>query len=49
MHVLKGSTVGGELISEHLSKILGNSVDGKTTYLTAYTSQTGSMWKKILQ
>lgn len=49
MYVLEGSTLGGQIISRHLSKILGNSVEGKTTYLTAYTSQTGSMWKNFLQ
>ena len=49
MYVLEGSTLGGQIISRHLSKILGNSVDGKTTYLTAYTGQTGSIWKNFLQ
>ncbi|WP_310559128.1 biliverdin-producing heme oxygenase [Flavobacterium sp.] len=49
MYVLEGSTLGGQIISRHLSKILGNAVDGKTTYLTAYTFQTGSMWKNFLQ
>lgn len=49
MYVLEGSTLGGQIISRHLSKILGNSVEGKTTYLTAYTGQTGSMWKNFLQ
>lgn len=49
MYVLEGSTLGGQIISRHLSKILGNSVDGKTTYLTAYKGQTSSMWKNFLQ
>lgn len=49
MYVLEGSTLGGQIISRHLSKTLGNAVDGKTTYLTAYTFQTGSMWKNFLQ
>lgn len=49
MYVLEGSTLGGQIISRHLSKILGNAVDGKITYLTAYTFQTGSMWKNFLQ
>lgn len=49
MYVLEGSTLGGQIISRHLSKILGNAVDGKTTYLTAYTGQTGSMWKNFLK
>jgi heme oxygenase (biliverdin-IX-beta and delta-forming) len=49
MYVLEGSTLGGQIISRHLSKVLGNSVVGKTTYLTAYAGQTGSMWKIFLQ
>jgi heme oxygenase (biliverdin-IX-beta and delta-forming) len=49
MYVLEGSTLGGQIINKHLSKILGDSVAGKTTYLTAYAGQTGSMWKIFLQ
>ena len=49
MYVLEGSTLGGQIINKHLSKVLGNSVAGKTTYLMAYTGQTGSMWKNFLQ
>ena len=49
MYVLEGSTLGGQIISRHLSKVLGDSVAGKTMYLTAYAGQTGSMWKSFLQ
>ncbi len=49
MYVLEGSTLGGQIINRHLSKVLGDSVAGKTTYLTAYNGQTGSMWKIFLQ
>ncbi len=49
MYVLEGSTLGGQIISRHLSKVLGDSVIGKTTYLTAYNGQTGSRWKIFLQ
>jgi heme oxygenase (biliverdin-IX-beta and delta-forming) len=49
MYVLEGSTLGGQIINKHLSKILGDSVAGKTTYLMAYAGQTGSMWKSFLQ
>ena len=49
MYVLEGSTLGGQIISKHLSKILGAAVAGKTTYLSAYASQTGTMWKSFLQ
>jgi heme oxygenase (biliverdin-IX-beta and delta-forming) len=49
MYVLEGSTLGGQIISRHLSKVLGDAVAGKTTYLTAYAGQTGGMWKKFLQ
>jgi heme oxygenase (biliverdin-IX-beta and delta-forming) len=49
MYVLEGSTLGGQIISKHLSKVLGDSVVGKTTYLTAYAGQTGSKWKIFLQ
>lgn len=49
MYVLEGSTLGGQIINKHLSKVLGESVAGKTTYLTAYAGQTGSMWKIFLQ
>jgi heme oxygenase (biliverdin-IX-beta and delta-forming) len=49
MYVLEGSTLGGQIINRHLSKVLGDSVAGKTTYLTAYAGQTGSMWKIFLQ
>jgi heme oxygenase (biliverdin-IX-beta and delta-forming) len=49
MYVLEGSTLGGQMINKHLSKFLGDSVAGKTTYLTAYAGQTGSMWKNFLQ
>jgi heme oxygenase (biliverdin-IX-beta and delta-forming) len=49
MYVLEGSTLGGQIINRHLSKVLGDSVAGKTTYLTAYAGQTGSMWKVFLQ
>lgn len=49
MYVLEGSTLGGQIINKHLSKILGDFVVGKTTYLTAYAGQTGSMWKTFLQ
>lgn len=49
MYVLEGSTLGGQIINKHLSKVLGDSVAGKTTYLTAYAGQTGDMWKMFLQ
>lgn len=49
MYVLEGSTLGGQIISRHLSKVLGDSVTEKTTYLKAYAGQTGSMWKNFLQ
>ncbi len=49
MYVLEGSTLGGQIISRHLLKVLGDSVVGKTTYLTAYNGQTGGMWKVFLQ
>ena len=49
MYVLEGSTLGGQIISKHLSKVLGAAVAGKTTYLSAYASQTGTMWKSFLQ
>jgi heme oxygenase (biliverdin-IX-beta and delta-forming) len=49
MYVLEGSTLGGQIISRHLSKVLGDSVAGKTMYLTAYAGQTGGMWKNFLQ
>jgi heme oxygenase (biliverdin-IX-beta and delta-forming) len=49
MYVLEGSTLGGQIISKHLSKILGAAVAGKTTYLSAYASHTGTMWKSFLQ
>jgi len=49
MYVLEGSTLGGQMISKHLSTVLGNAVAGKTTYLSAYASQTGTMWKSFLQ
>lgn len=48
MYVLEGSTLGGQLISRHLGKILGEPVTGSLTYLKAYTTNTGSMWKKFL-
>jgi heme oxygenase len=48
MYVLEGSTLGGQFISRHLSDKLGNAIAGKTTYLTAYSIQTGSMWKNFL-
>jgi len=49
MYVLEGSTLGGQIISKHLSKVLGAAVAGKTSYLSAYASQTGTMWKSFLQ
>lgn len=49
MYVLEGSTFGGQIINRHLSKVLGDLVAGKTTYLTAYAGQTGSMWNVFLQ
>ncbi|MDX2071682.1 MAG: biliverdin-producing heme oxygenase [Haliscomenobacter sp.] len=49
MYVLEGSTLGGQIISKHLSKVLGTAVTGKTTYLSAYASQTSTMWKSFLQ
>ena len=49
MYVLEGSTLGGQIINRHLAKVLGDSVAGKTTYLTAYAGQTGGMWKVFLQ
>jgi heme oxygenase (biliverdin-IX-beta and delta-forming) len=49
MYVLEGSTLGGQIINRHLLKNLGDSITGKTTYLTAYAEQTGSMWKVFLQ
>jgi len=49
MYVLEGSTLGGQMISKHLSTVLGTAVAGKTTYLSAYASQTGTMWKSFLQ
>lgn len=49
MYVLEGSTLGGQMISKHLSTVLGTTVAGKTTYLSAYANQTGTMWKSFLQ
>lgn len=49
MYVLEGSTLGGQIINKHLTTVLGHSVAGKTTYLTAYAGKTGSMWKTFLQ
>lgn len=49
MYVLEGSTLGGQIINKHLSKVLGAAVAGKTTYLSAYANQTGTMWKSFLQ
>ncbi len=49
MYVMEGSTLGGQLISRHLENILGDSVKGSLTYLKAYNSNTGSLWKKFLQ
>lgn len=49
MYVLEGSTLGGQIISKHLSTVLGTAVAGKTSYLSAYASQTGTMWKSFLQ
>lgn len=49
MYVLEGSTLGGQIINKHLATVLGHSVAGKTTYLTAYAGKTGSMWKIFLQ
>jgi heme oxygenase (biliverdin-IX-beta and delta-forming) len=49
MYVLEGSTLGGQIINKHLSKILGSAIDGKTSYLMAYAGETGSMWKNFLQ
>lgn len=48
MYVLEGSTLGGQIISKHLSKVLGAAVAGKTTYLSAYANQTSTMWKSFL-
>ncbi len=48
MYVLEGSTLGGQLISRHLEKALGERVTGSLSYLKAYTTKTGSMWKNFL-
>lgn len=47
-YVLEGSTLGGQFISRHLEKVLGENVTGSLGYLKAYTTKTGSMWKNFL-
>lgn len=48
MYVMEGSTLGGQIISQHLEKMLGQSVAGSLKYLQAYNTKTGSMWKAFL-
>jgi heme oxygenase (biliverdin-IX-beta and delta-forming) len=49
MYVLEGSTLGGQIISKHLSSTPGIAAGGSTAYFTAYAGQTGTMWKNFLQ
>ncbi len=48
MYVLEGSTLGGQIITKHLQRILGDTITDKTHYLTPYGAETGSMWKTFL-
>ena len=48
LYVKQGSTLGGRVISKHLSKMLGL-VDGKTNHFFAgYGEETGPRWKAFL-
>jgi heme oxygenase (biliverdin-IX-beta and delta-forming) len=49
MYVLEGSTLGGQIISNHLQRVLGEKMVSRTSYFIPYGSQTGSMWKSFLQ
>jgi heme oxygenase (biliverdin-IX-beta and delta-forming) len=48
MYVLEGSTLGGQIITKHLQRILGEAITNKTHYFTPYKADTGSMWKTFL-
>ena len=49
MYVMEGATLGGQIISRHIEKMLGNSVTGSLKYIKAYGTNTGYMWKKFLE
>ena len=48
LYVLEGSTLGGQIILEHLQKNLSSGFVN-SAYFSAYKHKTGSMWKEFLQ
>lgn len=48
MYVLEGSTLGGQIITRHLQRILGKGIESKINYLAPYGAHTGIMWKNFL-
>lgn len=45
MYVMEGSTLGGQLISRHLERVLDLRDEIGYRYFRGYGAQTGSMWK----
>lgn len=47
MYVMEGSTLGGQLISRHLEKVLGLMDGGGYSYFLGYGPDTGAKWKEF--
>lgn len=49
LYVLEGSVLGGAILKKHLQHLLGETIDDKVRYFTAYGVNTGQVWKNFLQ
>jgi heme oxygenase (biliverdin-IX-beta and delta-forming) len=47
LYVLEGSTLGGRILSRHLSKTLGISPSAGGAYLASYGADLGPMWQRF--
>ena len=48
LYVLEGSVMGGIIIKKHLQQNLGETINDKMKYFTAYGVTTGTVWKSFL-
>ncbi len=49
LYVLEGATLGGQIISRHLTQQIGVRPDAGMRFFSGYAEQTGAMWKAFRQ
>ena len=48
LYIMEGSTLGGNIISKHISGVLGLNAANGAGYINCYAGKTGQMWKTFL-